>query len=323
MIRRFFQIALLLAPAAFAGTAAAQAWPTVKPIRIEIGFGPGSASDIFARLIAESLQKGLGQVVLVEGKPGANGQIAAEYVAKSPADGYTLFLTTNTTHSANPYLYKKLSYDPIKDFTPISRVSYFPFLLLVDSKLPIQNVQELIAYAKNNPQAISYAYSSSTGQVAAAALSNSTKMGAVGVAYKSAPEALTSVVGGQVTFAVVDVATSQSLVKSGRLRALAVTPQTRSALAPTLPTIGEASGLKDFGVIAWLGLFGPVNLPQPVVERLNAVVQKIVAAKEFQDKISAMGSEPAYAGPEEFQRFVKTELGVWERQIKLAGMKAE
>ena len=321
MIRRFFQIALLLAPAAFAGAAAAQAWPTAKPIRIEIGFGPGSASDIFARLIAESLQKGLGQVVLVEGKPGANGQIAAEYVAKSPADGYTLFLTTNTTHSANPYLYKKLSYDPIKDFTPISRVSYFPFVLLVESKLPVQNVQELIAYAKNNP--LSYAYSSSTGQVAAAALSNSTKMGAVGVAYKSSPEALTSVAGGQVTFAVVDFATSQSLVKSGRLRALAVTPQARSALAPTLPTIGEASGLKDFGVVAWLGLFGPANLPPLVVERLNAEIQKIVAAKEFQDKIIAMGSEPAYAGPEEFQRFVKSELGVWERQIKLAGMKAE
>jgi tripartite-type tricarboxylate transporter receptor subunit TctC len=323
MIRRFLQVAVLLVCAAFAGTASAQAWLASKPVRIEIAFGPGSASDIFARMIAEPLQKALGQVVLVEGKPGASGQIAAEYVAKSPADGYTLFLTTNTTHSANPYLYKKLSYDPIKDFTPISRISYIPFLLVVDAKLPVQSVQELIAYAKSNPQGISYAYSSSTGQVAAAALSNSTKMNAVGVAYKSSPEAMTSVAGGQVAFAVVDFATSQSLVKSGRLRALAVTPLARSALAPTLPTIGEASGLKDFGVIAWLGLFGPANLPQPVVERFDAEIRKIVASKDFHDKIFAMGTEPAYAGPEEFERFVKSELGVWERQINMAGMKAE
>lgn len=323
MIPRFIRIALLLLAAMYVGGASAQAWPAAKPVRIQIAFGPGSASDLFARMIGEPLQKALGQVVLVESKPGASGQIAAEFVAKAPPDGYTLFLTTNTTHSANPYLYKKLSYDPIKDFTPIARLTYFPFLLLVDAKLPINSVQELIAYGKANPQTISYAYTSSAGQVAAAALSNATKMGAVGVAYKSAPEAMASVIGGQVTFTVVDFATSQSLVKSGRLRALAVTPQAPSALSPTLPTIGEASGLKDFGVVAWLGLFGPANLPQPIVERLNAEIQKIVTSKEMQDKFVSMGSEPAYAGSEEFQRFVKSELDVWERQIKLAGMKPE
>jgi tripartite-type tricarboxylate transporter receptor subunit TctC len=323
MIHRFIRIALLLVCAVFAGAAGAQVWPGAKPVKIQIAFGPGSASDLFARMIGEPLQKALAQAVLVEGRPGASGQIAAEFVAKAPADGYTLFLTTNTTHSANPYLYKKLSYDPVRDFTPIARISYFPFVLLVDAKLPVNSVQELITYAKANPQGISYAYSSSAGQVAAAALSNSTKMGAVGVAYKSAPEAMTSVAGGQVTFTIVDFATSQALVKSGRLRALAVTPHARSALAPTLPTIGEASGLKDFGVVAWLGLFGPANLPLPIVERLNAEIQKIMSSKELQDKFSAMGAEPAYTGPEEFQRFVKSELGVWERQIKIAGMQAE
>jgi len=299
--------------------ASAQTWPS-KPIKIEIAFGPGSASDIFARLIGEPLSKALGQPIIVESKPGANGLIAAEYVAKAPADGYTLFLTTNTTHSANPYLFKKLPYDPIKDFTPIARVGYFPFVLLVDAKLPIHSVQELIAYGKSNPQAISYAYTSSAGQVAAAALSNATKMGAVGVAYKSAPEAMTSVAGGQVVFTVLDLATSQAMVKSGRLRALAVSPSVRTALAPDLPTVGEAANLPDFGVTAWQGFFGPANMPPAVVARLATEIQKILAPKEMQDRFISMGVEPATAGPEEFGRFVKKELSVWERQIGIAGM---
>ena len=315
--------AALLVSLSFTGTAAAQAWPAARPIRIEIAFGPGSASDIFARMIGEPLQKALGQTVLVESKAGAAGQIAADHVAKSPADGYTLFLTTNTTHSANPYLFKKLSYDPIKDFTPIVRVAYFPFMVLVDAKLPINDMQELVAYAKTHPQGVSYAYSSSAGQIAAAALSNATKMGAVGVAYKSAPEALNSVVGGQVTFIAVDFATSQALVKAGRLRALAVTTEVRTALAPALPTIAEAANLPDFGVVAWLGLFGPANLPPPIIERLSSEILKIVANKDVQDKFVSMGVEPAPAGPEEFQRFVKSQLSVWERQIRIAGMKPE
>ena len=306
--------------ACLAGTAGAQAaWPS-KPIRIQIAFGPGSASDIFARLIGEPLSKALGQPVIVESKPGAAGQIAAEYVARAPADGYTLFLTTNTTHSANPFLFKKLPYDPIKDFTPIARVGYFPFLVLVDSKLPINSVQELISYGKANPQTISYAYTSSAGQIAAAALSNATKMGAVGVAYKSAPEAMTAVAGSQVTFTVLDFATSQPLVKAGRLRALAVSPAARTALAPQLPTVGEAASLPNFGVVAWQGFFGPANMPPAVTERLATEIQKILAPKEMQDKFISMGVEPASAGPDEFGAFVKKELAVWERQIGIAGM---
>jgi tripartite-type tricarboxylate transporter receptor subunit TctC len=269
------------------------------------------------------LQKVLGQTVLVEAKPGASGQIAAEYVAKSPADGYTLFVTTNTTHSANPYLFKKLGYDPIKDFTPITRFGYFPFLLLVDAKLPIHNMQELIAYAKANPQKISYAYTSSAGQIAAAALSNATKMGAVGAAYKAAPQALTAVAGGQVTFTVIDFATSQPFVKSGRLRALAVTPEVRTALAPELPTLAESAGLKDFGLVAWQGIFGPANMPAPVVERLNTEILKILSPKDMQEKMFMMGSEPASAGPAEFSAFVKSQLSVWERQIRNSGMQPE
>jgi tripartite-type tricarboxylate transporter receptor subunit TctC len=301
----------------------AQPWPTAKPIRIVIAFGPGSASDIFARLVADRLRADLNQTVIVESKPGASGIIAAEFVAKAPADGYTLFLTTNTTHSANPYLFKTLPYDPLKDFTPIARIGYFPFVVLVDSKLPINSVKELVAHSKATPGGISYAYTSSAGQVAAAALSNLTGMNATGVPYKAAPQALADVVGGQVPFTVIDFATSQPLVKQGRLRALAVTPQARTSLAPELPTLREAAGLEDFGVVAWMGLFGPANLPPDIVEWLSADLVKIVTAKDMEERMVAMGTEPAPAGAKEFDAFVKSQLRVWERQIKIAGVKPE
>lgn len=224
--------ALALSALAFSPLAAAQSWPAAKPIRIVIAFGPGSASDIIARLLGERLSRALGQSVIVDAKPGAAGQIAAEHVAGSPADGYTLFLTTNTTHSANPYLYKHLRYDPVKDFTPVSRIGYLPFLLLVNSQTPVKTLQELVAYAKANPAKANYAYTSSTGQIAAAALSNYTDMKAVGVAYKSAPEAVTSTLGGQVLFTILDFATTKGAVSAGRLRPLAVTPKERTSLAP-------------------------------------------------------------------------------------------
>lgn len=322
MTRRIFQLALLACSFLLSGAAWAQSWPS-KPIKIVIAFGPGSASDIFARVVGEQLSKALGQPVIVEAKPGASGQIAAEYSARAPADGYTLFLTTNTTHSANPFLFKKLNYDPIKDFTPIARIAMFPFALLVDSKLPIQTVPELIAYARANPQSTSYAYSSSAGQIAAAALANTTKMPVVGVAYKSAPEAITSVLSGQVSFTVLDFATSKGQMASGRLRAIATTTEARTSLAPNLPTIAEATGLTDFGVVAWLGFFGPANLPAPIVERLSTELLKIVTPKEMQDRIVAMGADPAPQGPEAFRQYVRNQLTVWERQIKLAGMKPE
>jgi len=322
---RFIPYALLATIVAVAGSATAQTqpWPQAKPIKLAIAFGPGSASDIFARMIGEPLQKALGQAVIVESKPGAGGQIAAEYVARSPADGYTLFVTTNTTHSANPYLFKKLSYDPVKDFTPVARWGYFPFVLLVNGQAPMNTVQELIGYGKANPASISYAYTSSAGQVAAAALSNATKMGAVAVAYKAAPEAMTSVASGQVTFTVLDFATSQPLVKAERLKALAVTPEKRTALAPQLPTVGEAAGLPDFGVTAWMGVFGPAGMPANITERLAAEMLKILAEPALREKFTSMGVEPAPAGPKEFEGFVKDQLAVWQRQVGIAGMKPE
>lgn len=300
--------------------ASAQPWPEAKPLRIVVAFGPGSASDIFARLVGEHLSKALGQSVIVEAKPGASGQIAAEHVAASPADGYTLFLTTNTTHSANPHLFKSLRYDPIKDYTPIIRIGYFPFVVLVNAELPVNNISELIVHAKKNHRTASYAYTSSAGQIAAAALSNSTQMQAVGVAYKSAPEAITSLIGNQVMFTILDFATTQSMVSSGKLKALAVTPEERTSLAPELPTIVEATDLQDFGVVAWMGFFGPADMPSEITERLYRELRTLLSSEELKQRIGTMGAELAIAGPEEFGEFVQGQLKVWERQIDIAGI---
>ncbi len=312
---------LFMQPLAQAQTAAA--WPTARPLRIVVAFGPGSASDIFARMVGEQLQKSLAQAVVVENKPGAAGQIAAELVARAPGDGYTLFLTTNTTHSANPYLFKSLRYDPIKDFTPVVRIAYFPFVLLVNESSPLRSVRELVAQAKAKPGTVSYAYTSSAGQVAAAALSHSTGMDSVGVAFKAAPEAITSVISDQVTFTVLDFATTKGMQDSRRLRAIAVTPNQRSALAPDLPTIAEETGLKDFGTVAWMGIFGPAQVPEPIIERLSNELQKILDTPDFRARIASMGAEPAVAGPRVFGDFVKSELAVWERQIRIAGMQPQ
>lgn len=304
-------------------SAQAASWPTAKPLRIVVAFGPGSASDLFARMVGEQLQKSLGQAVVVENKPGASGQIAAESVATAPGDGYTLFLTTNTTHSANPHLFKALRYDPIRDFTPVVRIAYFPFAIFVKADSSLMSVRDIIEHARSHPKKMSYAYTSSTGQVAAAALVNSMALDVVGVPYKAAPEAITSVISGQVDFTVLDFATTRSMLESRRLRAIAVTPARRSAIAPNLPTITEETGLKDFGTVAWMGIFGPANLPGPILERLSGDLVKILAADEFRARIAAMGAEPAIAGPKEFGEFVAAELQVWKRLIGLARMQPE
>lgn len=315
--------AVALGALAFSPLASAQNWPTAKPIRIIIAFGAGSASDIIARLLGERLSQAIGQSIIVEAKPGAAGQIAAEYVAGSPADGYTLFLTTNTTHSANPYMYKHLRYDPVKSFTPVMRIGYLPFQVLVNSQTPVKTLPELIAYAKAHPDKTSYAYTSSTGQIAAAALSNYTGINAVGAAYKSAPEAVTSTLGGQVLFTILDFATTKGAVSSGRLRPLAVTPKERTKLAPDLPSISEATQLKNFDLVAWTGLFGPANLPADITTRLHTELNKILGTLEVKNKLLSLGVETSTANSAAFGEFVKGQLSVWAEYSRVAGIEPQ
>ncbi len=327
MKRRLAQTFMLLA-SALAISAVTQpvlaqgAYPN-KPVKIVIGFGPGSGTDIMARMIAEELRIALGQPFIVDNKPGASAQIAASAVAKSPADGYTLFFTSNSSHSVNPHMFKKLPYDPVADFTPIGGVAYFPFILAVNASVPARTPQEFVTYARANKGKLNYAYGTPAVQIPAEALNRLEKLEATGVPYKSSPAAMTDVIGGQAQFLVVDLASARPHLQSGRLRALAVTTSKRSALAPELPTIEETLKLKDFDLAAWTGFFGPASLPKDIQERLSAALLQILAKPDVRERIIAAGAEPTPSDIPAFTALVKRQLEVWGRKVNDAGIQPE
>ena len=315
--------ALVLATALVAGHAVAQdAYPS-KPVKIVIGFGPGSGTDLVARMLAGELQKAFNQPFIVENKPGAAAQIAANQVKAAPPDGYTLLLTSNSTHSVNPHIYKKLAYDPIADFTPIGGIGFFPFILAVDAKIPVKTPQELVTWARANKGNVFYAYGTPTVQIPAEAINKIEKLEATGVPYKSSPDAMTDVIGGRAQFIVVDLASSQPQVKAGRLRALAVTSSKRTSLAPDLPTVEETLGIKDFDLAAWTGLFGPANLPKDIVDKLSAAMQEILNRPDVRERMLANNIEPTPSDPATFRAMVRKQLDVWGGKVKDAGIQPE
>ena len=322
--RRILRLALaaLLTSGGTSRAALAQTWPS-RPVRIVTAFGAGSASDIVARMIADELQGVFKQPFVVENRPGASGILAAELVARAAPDGHTLFLSTNTAHSANPHLFKKLPYEPVRDFTPVARVSYFPFVLAVNAALPVKTVAELIAYAKDGKAKLSYGFGNSTGQVAGAAFSALTKIDATAIPYKSTPQALTDLAGGQITFLFVDLASSAPHVKSGRLRMLAVTSEKPSALAPGLPSVASAAQLPGFDLAAWVGVLGPAGMPVDVTNRLSVAINQMLARTEVVERFAGMGSEAAPGDAAELERTMRTQLDVWGRKVREAGITPE
>ncbi len=309
-------LALAATQAAFA-----QTYP-VKPITLVVPFAAGSGTDGVARIVAQKLSERLKQQVLVENKAGASAQIGAEFVAKSAPDGYTLFMTTNTSHSANPSLFKSLRYDPIKDFTPIVRIGELPFALAVNPALPVKSMAELLDYAKKNPGKLSYATPNSTSLVASETLKHLAKIDIVGVPYKSSPQALTDLVGGQLELYVVDLGSGLSTIKSGKVKTLAVTPARGSKILPDVPPLAQA--LPGFDLTSWNGIFGPAGLPKPIVDRLNTEVLAVLAEKEVQDKLANIGFEvwPSKS-PEAFAQYVADQLALWTKLIKQAGIQPE
>jgi tripartite-type tricarboxylate transporter receptor subunit TctC len=306
---------------AFAGTAAAQGYPN-QPITLVVPFAAGSGTDAVARAVAQKLSDRLKQPVVIDNKPGASAQLGAQYVAKAKPDGYTLFMTTNTSHSANPSLFTTLRYDPIKDFTPITRVGELPFALAVHPSVPARNMQELIAYAKVNPGKLSYATPNSTSLVAMETIKRISGLFILPIPYKSSPQAMTDLVGGLVHVYVVDLGSGMGMLKSDRIRTLGVTTARESKLLPGVPPIGRT--VRGFDLTSWNGIFGPAGLPRPVVDRLNAELQVVLADKEVQDKLAGIGFEvwPTRT-PEEFQKYVADQLQHWTTLIKQAGIKPE
>ncbi len=319
---QFLRRVMLVLAVVACGTAGAQTWPA-KPVKIVTAFAAGSASDIVARLLAQELQAEYGQPFVVENKPGASGIIAAEYVAKSPADGYTLMLSTNTINSGNPHLFKKLPYDPLKDFTPIARVCNFLFILAVSADQPFKTVADLTAFAKANPAKMSFAYGNSTGQIAGAAFNNLAGLNALSIPYKSTPQALTALVGGEVTYLFVDLASSQALLKAGRLRALAVTTESKSKLAPELPTLAASANLPGFDLAAWVGILAPAGLPADITGKLSVSINRIVARKEISERLTAMGADVSPGTSAELQAYMAQQFVAWRDKIKSAGIQPE
>jgi tripartite-type tricarboxylate transporter receptor subunit TctC len=316
-----FLAALLAAAACGPALAQTDAYPS-KPISLVIPFAAGSGTDNVGRIVGQRLSERLKQPVVVENKPGANGQIAAEYVARSKADGYTLFMTTNTTHSANPSLYKALRYDPIKDFTPVIRTGELPFALAVNNELPVKSVKELIDYAKKNPGKLSYGTPNSTSLVASETLKNQAKIDVVGVPYKSSPQALTDLIGNQIQIYVVDVGSGMQMLKANRVRTLAVTPARGSKILAGVPPV--AADIPGFDLTSWNGVFGPAGMPKEIAEKLSREINVVLAEKDIQEKLAGAGFEvwPS-KDPAEFSRYVSDQLALWTRLIKTAGIQPE
>lgn len=313
-------VALPLALTLISGTAFAQAYPN-RNITLVLPFAAGSGTDTTTRIISKELGTALGVGMVIDNKAGANGSIAASYVARSAPDGYTLFVTTNTTHSANPYLLKTMSYDPIKDFTPIARSGDLPFMLVINPEIPANSVAELIALAKKEPGKLSYASGSSSAIVSGATFARLAGIDLLHVPYKSSPPALTDVIAGRVSMMFVDVLTGLPHVNGKALKALAVTTKRPSALLPHLPTMD--STVKGFDITSWQGYLGPANLPKEIVAKLNAEIRKVIERPDVKKELAERGMEAFSGTPEEFDAFLKEQLVLWDKLIADAGIEKQ
>jgi len=319
----------LLAPALAMGIGSvgmAHAQPAaypVKPVRLVVGYAPGGGADIMGRLIAQQITEATGQQVVVENRPGAGQNIGSEFVAKSPADGYTLLMSSSAL-GINGSLYPKLAYDPVKDFAPIAVFAASPNLLLVHPSLPAKTVKEFIAVAKKSSRGLSYSSSGSgsTQHLSGELLRLMTGINIVHVPYKGSAPSLTALVSGEVDFAFNNVPSAKPFMTNARLRALAITSPKRSALLPELPTMIE-SGLPGFVVAAWYGVLGPAGTPPQVITFLNGLIVKSVQRPEFKSRMAQMGADTIEESPEYFRAFLAEEISRWASVVKASGAKPE
>ena len=309
-------VATLLSPALRADT-----YPS-KPITLVNVFGPGSASDTICRVIAEPLGIALKETVIVEDRPGANGALAALYVAHAAPDGHTLLMATNSPLSAVPFLMKNVSYDPVTDFTPVTRVGSFTLMLVINPSVPARTVKELIEYAKDHPGKLSFASANTSGIVAGETLKHWAEIDMLHVPYKSTPPAIQDVLAGRVSMMFADLTSGLPHVRSGALRALAVTRIKRSSLFPELPTLDE-TGVTGFDMDSWAGIVAPAHTPPPIVTQLNTELRKIIDSPDTKSALGRVGFEAFSSSPQEFGGFVKGQLGKWGKMVKDAAIQPE
>lgn len=320
MTRTLSALALAFAAAFLATPAAAQTYPS-KPVKLVVPFPAGSATDQVARAIGQELQAALGQPFVVENKAGAQGTIAAEGVAKSAPDGYTLMVSTNTPQAAAPALFKQLRYDPVKDFQPVARLGTISFMLMVAADFPAKTFKEFLAHAKANPGKLSGGYGSAGSQVSQAMIRSMGKVDFVDVPFKGLPEAITNVLGGQITFTFADLANALAQQKGGKLRGLAVTSEQRSPLAPDVPAIAEE--LKGYELIAWFALMAPAATPADIVGRLHDATAKALAKPEVVARFANLGTVVAPMNPQQLAGFIRSEIAKWGQMAKEAGIQPQ
>ncbi len=311
---------LVLVAIVVVSNAHAQTYPA-RAVKLLVPFPAGSATDQIARVVSQQLQEALGQPFVVENKPGAQGSIAAAEVARAAPDGYTLMVATNTPLAANPSLFKKLSYDPVRDFAPVARLGTISFMIMVRPDFPAKNLKEFLSYSRNNPGKLSAGYGSAGSQVSQAMLRSMGKLDFIDVPYKGLPQAITDVLGGSVSFTFADLANALAQIKGGKLRGIAVTSQKRSALAPEVPAIAEE--LPGYELIAWFALVAPASTPAPVVTRLHEVTVKSLAKPEVKARFDALGTDVAPLNPEQLGGFIRSEIDKWAKMAKAAGIQPE
>jgi len=310
--------AALVAP----GEAPAQGYPT-KSIRLVAPSTPGDAPDVIARLVAERLSAALGQQVVVENRPGAGGVVGSEIVAKSAPDGYTLIMGNAGSHGINAAVYSKLPYDILKDFAPVSQIAVAPNIFVVNPGLPVTTIPEFIAYAKARPGQLSYASggNGSSSHMSMELLKSMAGIDVVHVPYKGSTPALTDVISGQDAVMSVNMPPAVPHVKSGRLRALAVTTRSRTPSMPDLPTVAES--LPGYETVAWFGVLAPAGTPKDVVNRLSMEIAKIARSPDMRERLEGMGAEPVGSTPEEFGAVMARDIAKWTALAKSVGIKID
>ncbi len=302
-----------------AGIAQATDYPG-KPIRFVVSFPAGSATDQSARLLAQQINKATGHTIVVDNRGGANGFIASETVAKAPADGYTVLVTTGTTHAANPNLFRKLPYDPVKDFTPLTSIVTAAFIMVVAPAFPATNVAEFARLAKASPGKYSFASGNAPSRIGGEMFRQMAGVDILHVPYKGAPQALTDLIGGQVSVMWSDLITAMPLVQGGKLRALAVTGKSRLPLVPTVPTMIE-QGFPDYELGNWQGLYLPANAPPAVTAKLTAMIHAAIKAE--QAALEASGTQVMPLSNNDFAALQARDTAMWARVVKAAAMQPE
>jgi tripartite-type tricarboxylate transporter receptor subunit TctC len=321
MIKSVIACAAAIVIAAPAAVPAAAQYPS-KPIHIVLQFPAGGATDAAARILGQALSQSMGQPVLVENRPGADGAIAAEVVAKAAPDGYTVFLASNTPMMQVPLLRKNPPYDPVTDFTPITDIGRYIFILVVDPSLPVKSVAELVAYARANPGKLNFGSFSSVGQLMFAQMRASTNAEMVLIPYKGEAPTVVDVLAGRTHFTFATPASTLAHIKDGKLRPLAILLSARSGLLPEVPTTVEA-GMAPFSVATFVSLYGPPRMPPEIVARLNKEFNAAMQLPGMREQIERQGVQLTGSTPEELGRFTRQQLDAWGRAFREAGMKPE